>query len=346
MEDNTRKIPLALRFPKGIGDLKDARIFIYFPKKGFALEDGKLFEAGLWSLAPGGMKKNTIIAPFSAEIFQFLVIVKPASSTEAVANAYFRDGALELGPFVSADYSIGRGSVSLSIQSFTRPKDMVFEIEGVPENAGLTKGRALSDTAWTLSARDAKSVELVLPRRDAPKKLVLSVNAFDPAASALISTFTLIINLGRPDKPFAKKYREVRIDAKKLLKDEGVKCDRYLLSVRCPGEMCCVKGGMKLEDKWLLPNNGNAEIAIRNFDPALDRIDLTADFMAVRERPYEIENHTKKLPCDFGDAVEETKDFSSCIGCRSHARCPMFEGFMDYIGSTTILRHLLSDLTI
>lgn len=343
MEDTIRKIPLDLHFPKGLGTGRDTRFFVYFPKKGFALDSGKLFEAGLWSISREALKGNAIIAPASADVFQFLVIAKPAAGTEAVANAYYRNGALGFGPFVSADYKAGRGAVSLSIRSLGGREGTLFEIEGVPENAGLNKGRAASDDAWTLSSREARSVDLLLPSKGAPAKLVLSINAFDPAAPGLTSTFTLVINLGEPSRPFAKKYREVKIDAGKLLRKEGVKCERYLLSVRCPSEMCCVGGGLKLEDKWLIPNEANAEIAIRNFDPGLDRIDITADFMLVRAGDGKIENRTKRLSCSFAGALEENKDFASCIGCRSHGRCPMFGGFMDYIGSTTILRHLPLD---
>ncbi|MDR1477066.1 MAG: hypothetical protein LBI17_02975 [Rickettsiales bacterium] len=344
MADDSQRIPLKLNLPKGLGLNAQSRLFIYFPERdGFSLSHGKLFESGLWSASVKEMEGIEILAPKSARIFQFLIIAKPTSGTEAVANAYFEGGRTSFGPFISADYAIGTDGVSLYMRSFSDPRGTVFEIDGVPEDAGLTNGHDVSDTTWEVPAKHALGVGLMMPKKPAQKKLSLSITASIAKAPRLKSTFTLIMNLEGAPKPYGRKYREIRIDAKKMLRDMGVKYDRYVLSVRCPDNRCCVAGALNIENKWLLPEDRNAEIVIRNFDLEKDGIDITASFMAIRGRPYEIENRSEKLSCDFRNSVSKTRDFTHCVSCRSKRKCAMFSEFMDYIGDTTILRHILSD---
>jgi hypothetical protein len=336
-------MPLAIKLPRKLKLASRAGVFLYFPDMdGVALSSGKDFGGGLFSLSPIELRAAAVTIPGNGTERQFLLIIKNPKATEAVANIYFRDGIFENGPFVSADYRMSdEDGITISAATFSPERYVAFEIEGVPESAGLSKGRCVSDTVWEVPARDAKSFALMLPggKAGAIGQIRLAITASDKRAEGLKTTFNLVIPLKKPSRKPRREYREMKIDAGKILRDGGLKAKDCLLRIRLPDGAFCVKGAAKAKDKWILGRNAGKIVTVDNFDMSKDTLDLALEFIALNP-DGSFETYVKKLACDFRGSLASGADFVKCISCRNASRCAMFGEFMEYIGNSTILRHI------
>ena len=60
-----------------------------------------------------------------------------------------------------------------------------------------------------------------------------------------------------------------------------------------------------------------------------------------------MKNYTTEARERYGNTAaykeheQKTKNYTKCITCKNLIKCQMFKEFMDYIGYTTILRHII-----
>ncbi|MBR4316392.1 MAG: hypothetical protein IKP65_05450, partial [Alphaproteobacteria bacterium] len=78
-------------------------------------------------------------------------------------------------------------------------------------------------------------------------------------------------------------------------------------------------------------------------DGSIADIKVTTDYLvAVEARLNEgLKENQDNDYLDLTDKEIKTKNYTKCITCKNLIKCQMFKEFMDYIGNTTILRHII-----
>ena len=338
-----KEIPLTLTISKQLKTTPNTKFFIYIPNyTEIELSQGKNFENGFWSLTQKLFKTTSFIIKNNLTFFQFLLIHKNNSEEEIVSNVYYKNKEFITGPFITADYTIiNKTTINLRIKSITNTQYVKFEIEGIPTNSTLSKGEEIDNNLWEIENKDSKNIMLSLPDNLQTEKLNLSITGINKTQPYYNTTFNLIINLKDNIKPHKTKYKEITIPTLKILKDSKLKFDKYLLTIKNVPENCCIHDGVKIENKWIVKNN-HEKIKIRNFDTNINEVNITLEYILLNKDIPTIDNqYSKKIKCDFTDAEIKTKNYTKCLICKNYKKCNLFKDFMNYIGDSTILRHII-----
>ena len=338
-----KEIPFNFELPKALKLSPKTKLFIYIPNfENIKLSEGKNFENGFWSITFEELKSIKLLLKKEIQFFQFLIIHKNPSEEEIVSNIHYQNGKFFAGPFITAEYTIiNETSINLRIKCICNPTDTKFEIEGIPDNGILSFGKKIADDLWVIDDFHSKNLLLKLENLDR-NKLHLSITGINKNSELFKTTFNLIINLKEPMLPYKTKYKEIKIPALEILKKTKLPFDKYILSIKNPPENCCVDDCKFLENKCIIDNNKNKEITLEYFNLEQKELFITLEYILINNGlPTTNNTYTEKVKCDLENAPIKTKNYTKCITCKSLHKCKLFKAFMDYIGYSTILRHII-----
>ena len=341
--DFVKEVPLNLELPNSLKLSPITKLFIYIPNfKNIKMSEGKNFENGFWSISFEELKKINFLLSKNIQSFQFLIIHKNPSEEEIVSNAYYQNDKFYLGPFITAEYTIiNETSINLRIKCLCNPSDTKFEIAGIPDNSILSFGKKVSDDTWIVDNLHSKNLLLKLNDIER-KKIYLSITGINKNNPHFNTTFNLIINIKEASLPYKTKYKEIKIPALEILQKTRLQFDRYILSIKNPPENCCVDNCKFLENKYIINNDKNKEIRLEYFNLDEKELFITLEYILINNGLPTSENtYTQKVKCDLENAPIKTKDFTKCITCKALPKCKLFKAFMDYIGYSTMLRHII-----
>ncbi len=344
IKDFVKEIPFNLPLPKQLQLNSKTKLFIYIPNfNNIEISQGKNFENGFWSLSYEEFKNSKLLVSKNISLFQFLIIHKNPAQEEIVSNIYYQNEKLYSGPFISAEFTIiNETDINLRIKSFSDPQNAKFEISGIPEDGLLSFGNKIDDDTWLIDNMHCKNLLLKIPPQDEKPKLYLSITGINKNNTKFNTTFNLIINRKESALPYKSKYREIKIPALEILKETNLRFDKYILSVKNAPQNCCVENATKLGNKWLIEENKNKEITIDYFNLEATEFFIDLEYILINKDFSTTENtYTKKVKCDLRCAEIKTKNYTKCITCKNLAKCSLFKNFMDYIGNSTILRHII-----
>ena len=339
-----KEIPFNLKLPEQLKLTSNTKLFIYIPNyEQIKISQGKNFENGFWSVSFEELSSLKFIVKKDISFFQFLIIHKNPSEEEIVSNAYYQNEQFFLGPFITAEYTIiDDTSINLRIKCMCKPNDTVFEISGIPDDGILSFGEKTEDDTWLIKDIHCKNLLLKLNKNISRNKLNLSITGINKFTPRFNTTFNLIINLKEPLIPYKTKYKEIKIPAKEILDESKLRFDSYILSIKNIPENCCVENAIFIEDKWILDKNENKNIILQYFNLSASEISVTLEYILINKDFPTIDNtYTKKLRFDLSCAEIKTKNYTHCISCKNLSKCKLFKEFMDYIGNTTILKHIV-----
>lgn len=339
-----KEIPFNISLPKQLKLTSKTKLFLYIPNfNQVSISQGKNFENGFWSISFEDINNLNFTIPTDLSFFQFLIIYKNPSEEEIVSNFYFQDDKFFFGPFITAEFTnINETNINIRIKCISNPDDTTFEISGIPNDCTLSQGEKNDDETWTIDNTGYKNIILTLPENFDEKKLNLSITGINKNAPRFNTTFNLIINLKEPLLPHKTKYKEIKINTLELLKESNLRFDKYILSVKNLPTNCCIENAIIIENKWLLKDDKNKEIILYYFDSEAKELFVDLEYILINKDFPTIDNiYSKKLKCDLTDKEIKTKNYTKCITCKNLIKCQMFKEFMDYIGYTTILRHII-----
>ena len=344
-ENKLQKIPFNISIPQNLKTTPKTKFFIYIPNyKNIQLSQGKNFENGFWSITKNDLKNILFILPTTLQFFQCLLIYKNNSEEEIVSNIYYKNKQFTTGPFITAEFTlINSKKINLRIKSIFPSKNIHFEIEGIPNNAILSKGEKIDNNLWEIECEESKNLIITLPEDLIDEKIYLTITGIPYKLPYFNTTFNLIINLSETKIPHKKNYKELKIPSLKILKDSKIKFDKYILTVKNLPETCCINNAIKLENKWIIKNKTNDEFIIQNFSPLLEEFEITLEYIILNKEFLTTDNnYIKKIKCNFKDKEIQNKNYTKCITCNNYSKCNLFKNFMNYIGDTTILKHIIS----
>ena len=343
IKDFVKEIPFNLPLPKQLQLNSKTKLFIYIPNfNNIEISQGKNFENGFWSLSYEEFKNIKFLIPQDLNFFQFLIIHKNPSQEEIVSNVYYQKDKFYIGPFITAEFTvINDTSINLRIKCICNPKETSFEIAGIPEDALLSFGEKRDDEIWTINNLHCKNLLLKL-KNNTKTKLNLSITGINKNFPHFNTTFNLIINLKEPILPYKTRYKEIIIPTLKIIQDTKLRFDKYILSVKNLPENCCVTNASILENKWIVDDTKNSEIKLQCFNLETNEFFITLEYILINKDLPTIDNtFTKKIKCDIENKEIKIKNYTKCITCKNLLKCKLFKEFMDYIGNTTILRHII-----
>ncbi len=339
-----KEIPFNLSLPKQLKLTPTTKLFIYIPNyTQIQIFHGKNFENGFWSIRYDELENLKFITKKDISFFQFLIIHKNPSEEEIVSNVYYQDKKFFLGPFITAEATIiDEENINIRIKCMCNPKETIFEISGIPEDAILSFGQKTEDDVWVIKDMHCKNLLLKLNKNISRNRLNLSITGINKSSPRFNTTFNLIINLKEPLIPYKTKYKEIKIPVQEILNESKLRYDTYILSVKDIPENCCVLDGKIIDDKWLVEDTKNKEITLQYFNINAKEISVTLEFILINKAFPSIDNtYIKKLKYDLTCSDIKTKNYTQCISCKNLSKCKLFKEFMDYIGNTTILRHII-----
>lgn len=340
-----KEIPINIKIPPKLKTNSKTKFFIYIPNhKNIQLTQGKNFENGFWSINKKELTTTHFILSQNLQFFQFLLIYKNTTEEEIISNIYYKDNKFTEGPFIKSEYTIiNPEKINLRIESITPTQNIKFEIEGIPPTATLSKGEKIDDTIWEIRNEDSKNLILTLPQNLNYEKIHLTITATNQSTPYYKTTFNLIINIKENQIPHKNKFKEIQIPTLKILKDSKLKFNKYILAIKNLPENCCIHNAIKLENKWITEEKYNQEITIQNFNTTLNEFEITLEYIIINKELPNLDNtYTKKYKCNFKDKEFQNKNFTKCITCHNHKKCNLFENFMNYIGNSTILKHIIN----
>ncbi|MBR1545122.1 MAG: hypothetical protein IJ638_04220, partial [Alphaproteobacteria bacterium] len=319
-------------------------LFIYIPNfKEIALSNGKNFENGFWAISYEEFQRIKFILPIDLNFFQFLIIHKNPSEEEIVSNAYFQDNEFFLGPFITAEFTIiNEDTINLRIKCICNPQNTEFEISGIPNDGIISFGEKKDEDTWIIDHTHCKNLLLKLDKNIERKRLNLSITGITKSYPHFNTTFNLIINLKEPLIPYKTRYKEIAIDTEEIIKQSKLRFDKYILSIKNLPYDCCVENGVIIDNKWIIEEKRNKKIKLQYFNLEAKELNVTFEYILInKDFPTTDNIYTKKIKYDLENLSIKTKDFTKCINCRNMSKCKLFKDFMDYIGNTTILRHIV-----
>ncbi len=342
MKNEIKTINLDIKIPRNLKTTPLSRFFIYFPNtNNFELTNGKNFENGFYSISKKEMKTTQIIQKSLTNKFQFLLVYKNISETEIVSNIYYENNKLIPAPFISANYdTINENEIDININTMNNKKDIKFEIEGIPTSASLIGAKHIDDNLWIPTNNN--KLRLILSQNNDIEIIKLNIIAYDIHTPKYKSNFNLIIKVKNSNTNYNKKYREIIINPQKLLDDEKLKYDKYILSITNVPNDVCIHDAIHLENKWIIENKSHTHLVIRNFNTQNDIIKLTLNYILINNKPNKIETYSKTIKCTFANNEIKIKNFTKCALCKNHAKCKIFDNFMNYIGNSTLLKHIIN----
>lgn len=355
--NNQIAIPLStIKIPSNLSLKNESKIYIYIPNfESIKLSQGKNFENGFWSLNFSSIPNTNIIIPNGLKLFQLLFVCKNINEEEITANIYYTADpnknipTLSSGPFITASYtSISPNTINLRLKSFTNPTSTIFEIQGFPPTTNLSTGTILTTTdtpIWQIPAPLGQSINVTLPEQYIGKKLNLNITAINKLSPQQKTTFTIITTpLNKSQPQYKSQYKEIKINAFDILKKSGIPFDNFILSIKGLPEYCCIPHSIKIGDKWVIGHKQNHQIIINNFRKSVSEFYITLEYIILNTQlqlPLNDNTYVTKIKCDFSTQSPITKDYTKCIICKNCDRCKLFKNFMEYIGNSTILRHIL-----
>lgn len=352
MEQKTRnnkllqkEIPINIKIPSNLKTSPKTKFFIYIPNhKNIQLNQGKNFENGFWSIKKQDLKITNFILPQNLQFFQFLLIYKNNTEDEIISNIYYKNNKFTEGPFIKSEYTIiNQEQINLRLQTIFPQQNIKFEIEGIPTTAILSNGEKIDDTIWEIDSEKSKNLILNIPKNLQKEQIHLTITAINQSSPYFKTTFNLIINRTETPIPHKTKFKEIQIPTLKILKDSKLKFDKYILAIKNLPANCCINNSIKLENKWIIEEKQNKEITIQNFNPTLNEFEITLEYIIINKELPSLDNiYTKKYKCNFKDKEFQTKNFTKCITCNNYKKCKLFENFMNYIGNSTILKHIIN----
>ena len=339
-----KEIPFNISLPKQLKLTSKTKLFIYIPNfNEIQLSQGKNFENGFWSTSYDDLINSKFLTSNNINIFQFLIVYKNPSQEEIISNVYYQNEKFYIGPFITAEFTIiNNTTINLRIKNISDPENTKFEISGIPENALLSFGEKSDDDTWVIDNQHCKNLLLKLSPDKEKTKLYLSITGINKTDTRFNTTFNLIINLKESVLPYKTKYREIKIPAQEILKESNLRFDNYILSVKNIPSNCCVENAIILGNKWLVEEDKNKEIIIDYFNLEATELFIDLEYILINKDFSTIDNtYIKKIKCDLRCAEIKTKNYTKCITCKNLSKCSLFKDFMDYIGNTTILRHII-----
>ena len=368
--NNEIAIPLnTIKIPSNLSLKNESQIFIYIPNfTSIKLSQGKNFENGFWSIKFSELSHTNIIIQKNLHLFQLLFICNNINEEEITANIYYttnptniettgntgdkaqtKTPTLYTGPFITASHTIlSNNTVNLRLKSFTSPDTTIFDIQGLPSYTQLSTGTKIESSdheIWQIQATKGQSINITLPPQYAHNKLNLNISATNKLSPQYKTTFTIIANLNDTHKTqYKSQYREIKINTFDILKKSNIPFDSFILAIKGLPEYCCIPHSIKIGNKWIINHKQNHQIIINNFNKTLSQFHITLEYIILNTQlqiPSLDNTYTTKIKCDFTNSAPITKDYTKCIICKNCDRCELFKNFMEYIGNSTILRHIL-----
>ena len=339
-----KEIPFNFPLPKKLKLTPQTKLFIYIPNfNEIQLSQGKNFENGFWSISYEELENIKFLTTKNISFFQFLIIHKNPSQEEIVSNFYYQNESFISGPFINAEFTIiNETSINIRIKCLCNPDETTFEIAGIPDDGILSFGEKMDDGTWIINNIYCKNLLLKLDKNDKRKKLNLSITGINKNNPHFNTTFNLIINLKEPILPYRTKYKEIKIPAKEILIQSKLRFDKYILSVKNLPENCCVENATIVDNKWIVEDKKNEEITLEYFNLETKELLVNLEYILINKDYPTIDNiYSKKIKYNLEDKEIKTKNYTKCVTCKNLTKCTLFKEFMDYIGNTTILRHIL-----
>ena len=336
-----KEIPLNINIPDSLATINSTKFFIYIPNfQNIKLSQGLNFENGLWSITKDILTNTNLIIPKDTKYFQILLIYKNSTEEEITCNIYYQNNKLAQGPFISADYKIlGAKNILIKLRHYTPITN--FEIEGVPINSILSEGTEIDENTWNIPVHK-KDNEIILDIQNSnfPNKINLSISAKDTKNIFLQTTFTLIITLNSQPSNYKNKYKSQTIPITKILNKENIKNKDYLVYIKNIPNYCCIENAVFKNNKWIL--NNPKKIIINNFNPNITNLPINLEFIIFnKDVPIMTNTYFKRINLDFSTGETRTKNFTKCIICKNKKCCNLFSNFMNSIGDSSILKHII-----
>ena len=276
---------------------------IYIPDwENVGLTAGRAYGGGLYMLGAADMEQAQVEYADGLEGFQFLAIASGGSKAEWASNGHFSHRRIELGPFISADYSLEGNSILVSARAFEKKRGVEFIIAGMPEGARLSCGRQVGDGEWRLSGAQAGAFEFIPHARSGDLRVSLSIIARRAGRNPELSYFNLIIPLRPRAQGDGGTYREMKIRVARILKGFAARTERHILSITGTdgaGDFY-VHPATLVGERWVVAAHAREKI-VRDFSRGRDRLALNLHLMTANEkRGYT--TATRRMTLDFDDA--------------------------------------------
>lgn len=258
--------------------------------------------------------KNGIKIEVNEVATQFIIIVQTEDYQDYCANIYINQDKIDWGPFINTEYipiPFKENEYDLNIDIPEIKKEGEVEIEGLPNEWKLSKGRKTADDRWKLTGGQLENLKIIGNGSGEEPVLLISgkLNKTDKASSYPIKLYN-ILNV----------IEEIWMRKEDLLIQKE-KINPTLIRVRnMPDEICLSKGIRADSNNWIMMTDDIDNAKIYNFSKTLDK-------MKVKVEKDHINNG--KIITEKNEFIQEFNgkkyafDSQKCINCANCYNCPI-----------------------